>query len=190
MTILLLGSGGREHALAWKMLQSPLCTKLFVAPGNAGTETIATNINLNPNDFQAVKELVLQEHVNLVVVGPEDPLVAGIFDFFQTDEKLQAIPVIGPSQLGAQLEGSKEFAKEFLVKHRIPTAAYDSFTKESVEKGCRFLETLSPPYVLKADGLAAGKGVLIINDLKEAQDELRNMLVHSKFGLASAKVVI
>ena len=190
MTILLLGSGGREHALAWKMLQSPLCTKLFVAPGNAGTETIATNINLNPNDFQAVKELVLLEHVNLVVVGPEDPLVAGIFDFFQTDEKLQAIPVIGPSQLGAQLEGSKEFAKEFLVKHRIPTAAYDSFTKESVEKGCRFLETLSPPYVLKADGLAAGKGVLIINDLKEAQDELRNMLVHSKFGLASAKVVI
>ena len=190
MTILLLGSGGREHALAWKMLQSPLCTKLFVAPGNAGTETIATNINLNPNDFQAVKELVLQEHVNLVVVGPEDPLVAGIFDFFQTDEKLQAIPVIGPSQLGAQLEGSKEFAKEFLVKHRIPTAAYDSFTKETVEKGCRFLETLSPPYVLKADGLAAGKGVLIINDLKEAQDELRNMLVHSKFGLASAKVVI
>ncbi len=190
MTILLLGSGGREHALAWKMLQSPLCTKLFVAPGNAGTETIATNINLNPNDFQAVKELVLQEHVNLVVVGPEDPLVAGIFDFFQTDEKLHAIPVIGPSQLGAQLEGSKEFAKEFLVKHRIPTAAYDSFTKESVEKGCRFLETLSPPYVLKADGLAAGKGVLIINDLKEAQDELRNMLVHSKFGLASAKVVI
>ena len=190
MTILLLGSGGREHALAWKMLQSPLCTKLFVAPGNAGTETIATNINLNPNDFQAVKELVLLEHVNLVVVGPEDPLVAGIFDFFQTDEKLHAIPVIGPSQLGAQLEGSKEFAKEFLVKHRIPTAAYDSFTKESVEKGCRFLETLSPPYVLKADGLAAGKGVLIINDLKEAQDELRNMLVHSKFGLASAKVVI
>ena len=190
MTILLLGSGGREHALAWKMLQSPLCTKLFVAPGNSGTETIATNINLNPNDFQAVKELVLQEHVNLVVVGPEDPLVAGIFDFFQTDEKLHAIPVIGPSQLGAQLEGSKEFAKEFLVKHRIPTAAYDSFTKESVEKGCRFLETLSPPYVLKADGLAAGKGVLIINDLKEAQDELRNMLVHSKFGLASAKVVI
>ena len=190
MTILLLGSGGREHALAWKMLQSPLCTKLFVAPGNAGTETIATNINLNPNDFQAVKELVLQEHVNLVVVGPEDPLVAGIFDFFQTDEKLHAIPVIGPSQLGAQLEGSKEFAKEFLVKHRIPTAAYDSFTKETVEKGCRFLETLSPPYVLKADGLAAGKGVLIINDLKEAQDELRNMLVHSKFGLASAKVVI
>jgi len=190
MTILLLGSGGREHALAWKMLQSPLCKKLFVAPGNAGTETIATNININPNDFQAVKELVLQEHINLVVVGPEDPLVAGIFDFFQNDEKLQAIPVIGPSQLGAQLEGSKEFAKEFLVKHRIPTAAYDSFTKETVEKGCRFLETLSPPYVLKADGLAAGKGVLIIHDIKEAQDELRNMLVHSKFGLASAKVVI
>jgi len=190
MTILLLGSGGREHALAWKMLQSTSCKKLFVAPGNAGTETIAINININPNDFQAVKELVLQKQINLVVVGPEDPLVAGIFDFFQKDEVLKTIPVIGPSQLGAQLEGSKEFAKEFLVKHRIPTAAYDSFTKETVEKGCRFLETLTPPYVLKADGLAAGKGVLIINNLKEAQGELRNMLVHSKFGLASAKVVI
>jgi phosphoribosylamine--glycine ligase len=190
MTILLLGSGGREHALAWKMLQSPLCTKLFVAPGNAGTDAIATNVNINPTDFEAIKKLVVSEQIEMVVVGPEDPLVAGIFDFFQTDNQLQSIPVIGPSKLGAQLEGSKEFAKEFMVKHRIPTAAYDSFTKETVEKGCRFLETLQPPYVLKADGLAAGKGVLILQDLKEAQQELRNMLVGAKFGQASSKVVI
>ena len=156
MTILLLGSGGREHALAWKMLQSPQCTNLFVAPGNAGTDAIATNVNINPTDFEAIKKVVLTENIDMVVVGPEDPLVHGIFDFFKNDEKLQSIPVIGPSKLGAQLEGSKEFAKEFMVKHRIPTAAYDSFTKETVEKGCRFLETLQPPYVLKADGLAAG----------------------------------
>ncbi len=190
MTILLLGSGGREHALAWKMLQSPQCTNLFVAPGNAGTDAIATNVNINPTDFEAIKKLVLTENIDMVVVGPEDPLVHGIFDFFKNDEKLQSIPVIGPSKLGAQLEGSKEFAKEFMVKHRIPTAAYDSFTKETVEKGCRFLETLQPPYVLKADGLAAGKGVLILQDLKEAQQELRNMLVDAKFGQASSKVVI
>ena len=190
MTILLLGSGGREHALAWKMLQSPLCTKLFVAPGNAGTDAIATNVTISPTDFEAIKKLVLAEQIEMVVVGPEDPLVAGIFDFFQNDNQLKSIPVIGPSKLGAQLEGSKEFAKEFMVKHRIPTAAYDSFTKETVEKGCRFLETLQPPYVLKADGLAAGKGVLILQDLKEAQQELRNMLVDAKFGQASSKVVI
>jgi phosphoribosylamine--glycine ligase len=190
MTILLLGSGGREHALAWKMLQSPLCSQLFVAPGNAGTEDIATNINISPTDFEAIKKFVIQEQVKMIVVGPEDPLVKGIYDFFQNDELLKGIPVIGPSKLGAQLEGSKEFAKEFLVKHKIPTAAYDSFTKETVEKGCKFLETLEPPYVLKADGLAAGKGVLIIQDLKEAQLELRNMLVNEKFGEASSKVVI
>lgn len=190
MTILLLGSGGREHALAWKMLQSTQCTNLFVAPGNAGTDAIATNVNINPTDFEAIKKLVLTENIDMVVVGPEDPLVHGIFDFFKNDEKLQSVPVIGPSKLGAQLEGSKEFAKEFMVKHRIPTAAYDSFTKETVEKGCRFLETLQPPYVLKADGLAAGKGVLILQDLKEAQQELRNMLVGAKFGQASSKVVI
>lgn len=190
MTILLLGSGGREHALAWKMLQSSQCTNLFVAPGNAGTDAIATNVNINPTDFEAIKKLVLTENIDMVVVGPEDPLVHGIFDFFKSDEKLQSVPVIGPSKLGAQLEGSKEFAKEFMVKHRIPTAAYDSFTKETVEKGCRFLETLQPPYVLKADGLAAGKGVLILQDLKEAQQELRNMLVGAKFGQASSKVVI
>jgi len=190
MTILLLGSGGREHAFAWKMLQSPLCTKLFVAPGNAGTESIATNVNLKITDFGAIKAFALSEKIEMVVVGPEDPLVKGIFDFFQNDSDLKHIPVIGPSKKGAQLEGSKEFAKEFLVKHNIPTAGYDSFTKETVEAGCTFLETLQPPYVLKADGLAAGKGVLIIQDLAEAKEELRNMLVHSKFGEASSKVVI
>ena len=190
MTILLLGSGGREHALAWKMLQSPKCSKLFVAPGNAGTSAIAKNVALNISDFEAIKTFAIQEKVELVVVGPEDPLVLGIYDFFKSDATLNHIPVIGPSKLGAQLEGSKEFAKEFLVKNNIPTAAYASFTKETVEKGCEFLETLQPPFVLKADGLAAGKGVLIIQDLEEAKTELRNMLVHQKFGNASAKVVI
>lgn len=190
MTILLLGSGGREHAFAWKMTQSPLCEKLFVVPGNAGTAAIAENVAISATDFEAVKALVLKENISLVVVGPEDPLVKGIYDYFKNDESLKNIPVIGPSQLGAQLEGSKEFAKEFLMKHKIPTAAYDSFTAETVEKGCEFLETLQPPYVLKADGLAAGKGVLIIQDLEEAKTELRNMLVHAKFGTASSKVVI
>ena len=190
MTILLLGSGGREHALAWKMLQSNKCSKLFVAPGNAGTSQIATNVSLNILDFDAIKTFALNEKVDMVVVGPEDPLVHGIYDFFKNDAQLNHIPVIGPSKVGAQLEGSKEFAKEFLIKHKIPTAAYDSFTKETVEEGCHFLETLQPPYVLKADGLAAGKGVLIIQDLEEAKSELRNMLVHEKFGTASAKVVI
>lgn len=190
MTILLLGSGGREHALAWKMLQSPKCSKLFVAPGNAGTDQIATNCSLDILDFDSIKSLVLQEKVEMVVVGPEDPLVQGIYDFFKNDETLKNIPVIGPSKVGAQLEGSKEFAKEFLIRHHIPTAAYDSFTAATVEKGYEFLETLQPPYVLKADGLAAGKGVLIIQDLAEAKEELRNMLVHAKFGKASKKVVI
>ncbi|SHG51829.1 phosphoribosylamine--glycine ligase [Flavobacterium defluvii] len=190
MTILLLGSGGREHAFAWKMTQSPLCDKLFVVPGNAGTAAIAENVAISATDFEAVKALVLKENISLVVVGPEDPLVKGIYDYFKNDESLKHIPVIGPSKLGAQLEGSKEFAKEFLMKHNIPTAAYDSFTAETVEEGCKFLETLQPPYVLKADGLAAGKGVLIIQDLEEAKTELRNMLVHAKFGTASSKVVI
>ena len=190
MTILLLGYGGREHALAWKMLQSPKCSKLFVAPGNAGTSAIAKNVALNISDFEAIKTFAIQEKVELVVVGPEDPLVLGIYDFFKSDATLNHIPVIGPSKVGAQLEGSKEFAKEFLVKNNIPTAAYASFTKETVEKGCEFLETLQPPFVLKADGLAAGKGVLIIQDLEEAKTELRNMLLHQKFGSASAKVVI
>ncbi len=190
MTILLLGSGGREHALAWKMLQSSKCSKLFVAPGNAGTGSIATNISMQPTDFESIKKFVILEKVEMVVVGPEDPLVAGIFDFFKKDEVLKSIPVIGPSKEGAKLEGSKEYAKEFLIKHRVPTAAYDSFTAETVEKGCKFLETLSPPYVLKADGLAAGKGVVILHDLADAKNELRNMLVHQKFGNASLKVVI
>lgn len=190
MNILLLGSGGREHALAWKMLQSNKCKNLYVAPGNAGTSQIATNIELDPNDFEAVKNAVLQNKINMVVVGPEDPLVKGIYDFFKNDADLSQIPVIGPSKVGAQLEGSKEFAKQFLVKNNIPTARYESFTAETVEKGCKFLETLDAPYVLKADGLAAGKGVLILNDLEEAKAELRSMLVDAKFGNASSKVVI
>jgi len=190
MNILLLGSGGREHAFAWKMIQSPLCDTLFVAPGNAGTAQIAKNIDISATDFEAIKALVIKENIEMVVVGPEDPLVKGVYDFFLNDEALKNIPVIGPSKIGATLEGSKEFAKEFLMKHNIPTAAYDSFTAETVEKGCDFLETLQPPYVLKADGLAAGKGVLIIQDLAEAKTELRNMLVNQKFGAASAKVVI
>ena len=190
MIILLLGSGGREHALASKMLQSSKCSKLFVAPGNAGTAAIATNISIAVTDFNAIKSIVLKEKIEMVVVGPEDPLVLGIFDFFKNDSELMHIPVIGPSKAGAQLEGSKEFAKQFMVKHKIPTAAYESFTAATVEKGCEFLETLQSPYVLKADGLAAGKGVLILNDLEEAKIELRNMLVHAKFGNASAKVVI
>jgi phosphoribosylamine--glycine ligase len=190
MTILLLGSGGREHALAWKMLQSSKTSKLFVAPGNAGTATVATNVSLDILNFEDIKAFVLQEKVKMIVVGPEDPLVHGIYDFFKNDSDVNHIPVIGPSKIGAQLEGSKEFAKEFLVKHNIPTAAYDSFTAETVEKGCDFLETLQPPYVLKADGLAAGKGVLILSDLEEAKAELQNMLVGAKFGQASSKVVI
>ena len=190
MTILLLGSGGREHALAWKMIQSSKCTKLFVAPGNAGTASIATNVELNILDFDAIKLFVINNQISMVVVGPEDPLVNGIYDFFKNDPLLVKVPVIGPSKKGAQLEGSKEFAKQFLVKNNIPTAAYNSFTAQTVTEGCAFLETLSPPFVLKADGLAAGKGVLIIQDLAEAQTELKNMLVHAKFGNASAKVVI
>ena len=190
MNILLLGSGGREHAFAWKMTQSALCSQLFVAPGNAGTAKIATNVAMNPNDFETVKQFVLANAIEMVVVGPEDPLVNGIYDFFKNDNQISHIPVIGPSKLGAQLEGSKEFAKEFLVKNNIPTAKYESFTSETVGNGYAFLETLSPPYVLKADGLAAGKGVVILNDLQEAKDELKAMLVDAKFGLASAKVVI
>lgn len=190
MTILLLGSGGREHALAWKLLQSSKCTHLFVAPGNAGTAAIATNIAIEVTDFEAIKQFVLQHQVEMVVVGPEDPLVLGIYDFFRNDQQLINIPVIGPSKKGAQLEGSKEFAKQFLVKNNIPTAQYQSFTKDTIETGCEFLTTLQPPYVLKADGLAAGKGVLILQDLANAQQELRNMLVDAKFGDASSKVVI
>ncbi|WP_339916165.1 phosphoribosylamine--glycine ligase [Yeosuana marina] len=190
MNILILGSGGREHTFAWKIAQSPLCENLFVAPGNSGTSSIATNVNIGVSDFKAIKELVLEKDITMVVVGPEDPLVQGVHDFFLNDEALKHIAVIGPQKKAAELEGSKEFAKEFLYRHNIPTAAYESFTKETVEKGYTFLETLHPPYVLKADGLAAGKGVVILNDLEEAKAELKSMLVDAKFGQASTKVVI
>ncbi|MCF8274482.1 MAG: phosphoribosylamine--glycine ligase [Flavobacteriaceae bacterium] len=190
MNILILGSGGREHTFAWKIAQSPLCKNLFVAPGNSGTSEIATNVNISVTDFQSIKELVLQKHIDMVVVGPEDPLVLGVHDFFLNDKHLKHVSVIGPQKKAAQLEGSKEFAKEFLFRHNIPTAAYESFTAETVKKGYLFLETLKPPYVLKADGLAAGKGVVILNDLEEAKAELKSMLVDAKFGQASTKVVI
>lgn len=190
MRILLLGSGGREHAMAHKLIQSERCEVLFVAPGNAGTQNIATNIAIGVNDFENIKTFCLQNTIDMVVVGPEDPLVNGIYDFFKNDAFLQHIQVIGPSKKGAQLEGSKEFAKEFLVKNNIPTAGYGSFTKENIAEGFAFLDSLNPPYVLKADGLAQGKGVLILEDLQEAKDELSKMLVDAKFGTASAKVVI
>ncbi len=190
MNILVLGSGGREHTFAWKLAQSSRCKAIFVAPGNSGTEAIATNLNIGVTDFEAIKSAVLEHKIDLVVVGPEDPLVQGVHDFFLQDEALKNVSVIGPQKAAAELEGSKEFAKEFMVRHNIPTAAYESFTKANVEDGYKFLETLSAPYVLKADGLAAGKGVLILNDLQEAKDELKSMLVDSKFGEASTKVVI
>jgi phosphoribosylamine--glycine ligase len=190
MNILLLGSGGREHAFAHKLIQSPQCDNLFVAPGNAGTAAIAKNLDISVTNFQAIKDTVLTHQINMVVVGPEDPLVNGIYDYFLKDDLLKDIPVIGPSKEGAQLEGSKDYAKEFMFRHNIPTAAYESFTAATVEKGHGFLETLNPPYVLKADGLAAGKGVLIINDLTEAKEELTNMLTNKKFGEASTTVVI
>jgi len=190
MNILIIGGGGREHTIAWKLAQSPNCGKLFVAPGNAGTHEIATNLALDVTDFESIKQAVLDNSVQMVIVGPEDPLVNGIHDFFLADAQLQGITVVGPQQAAATLEGSKEFAKEFMKAHNIPTAQYASFTAETVEEGCRFLETMKSPYVLKADGLAAGKGVLIIEDLAEAQDELRQMLVGKKFGAASQKVVI
>ena len=190
MNILLLGSGGREHAFAHKLIQSPQCDNLFVAPGNAGTAAIAKNLDLSVTNFQAIKDTVLTHQINMVVVGPEDPLVNGIYDYFLKDDLLKDIPVIGPSKEGAQLEGSKDYAKQFMFRHNIPTAAYESFTAATVEKGHDFLETLNPPYVLKADGLAAGKGVLIINDLTEAKEELTNMLTNKKFGEASTTVVI
>ena len=190
MNVLILGSGGREHAFAWKISQSSLCKKLFIAPGNAGTTQVGTNVNIGVNDFEKIKELCISEQVSMIVVGPEDPLVNGIYDFFNEDESLQNITVIGPSKKGAQLEGSKEFSKKFMIKHNIPTAAYQSFTKDTLEEGYQFLETLSAPYVLKADGLAAGKGVLIPETLKEAKESLKEMLADAKFGDASSKVVI
>lgn len=190
MNILILGSGGREHTFAWKIAQSPLCKQLFVAPGNSGTAGIATNVNISVDDFAAIKELVLSKTIDMVVVGPEDPLVNGIHDYFLNDKAIKHVKVIGPQKQASQLEGSKEFAKEFLYRHNIPTAAYQSFTKHNVDKGYAFLETLKPPYVLKADGLAAGKGVVILNNIEEAKAELKSMLVEAKFGQASTKVVI
>jgi phosphoribosylamine--glycine ligase len=190
MNVLVLGSGGREHALSWKIAQSSLCEKLFIAPGNAGTSEVGENVNISVTDFESIKTFVIENEIDMLVVGPEDPLVKGIYDFFQNDEVLSEVCVIGPSKEGAQLEGSKEYSKQFMQRHEIPTAAYDSFTKDSLNEGYDFLETLSPPYVLKADGLAAGKGVLIINDLEEAKRELKAMLADAKFGDASSKVVI
>ncbi|MBR4130014.1 MAG: phosphoribosylamine--glycine ligase [Bacteroidaceae bacterium] len=189
MKILLLGSGGREHALAWKISQSPKCEKLYIAPGNAGTRSVGENVNLKVNDFEGIKDFCLNEGINMVVVGPEDPLVNGIYDFFKNDELLKSIPVIGPSKKGAVLEGSKDFAKGFMQRHQIPTAAYKTFTGETLDEGKAFLRTLQPPYVLKADGLCAGKGVLILPTLEEAEKELEEML-GGMFGGASSRVVI
>ena len=190
MNILILGSGGREHAFTLKIKESPLCNKLFVAPGNAGISEIATCVDLSVIDFESIKSFVLNENIQMVVVGPEDPLVNGIYDYFKNDDLLKDIAVIGPSKEGAQLEGSKDFAKIFLEENHIPTARYKSFNASTLNQGYAFLESLSPPYVLKADGLAAGKGVVILDDLIEAKAELKRMLADQKFGKASEKVVI
>lgn len=189
MNVLLLGSGGREHALAWKMAQSPLLDTLYIAPGNAGTAQVGINLSLSATDFEAVKDAVKQYNIGLVVVGPEDPLVKGVHDFFLNDAELKTIPVIGPQKYAATLEGSKEFAKNFMNRHNIPTAKHFTVTAENIEQGFDFLSQQTAPYVLKADGLAAGKGVLILNNLDEAKSELQNML-NGKFGSASATVVL
>tara|TARA_R110001583_G_scaffold1342_2_gene11022 strand:+ start:18076 stop:19347 length:1272 start_codon:yes stop_codon:yes gene_type:complete len=189
MKVLVLGSGGREHAFAWKIAQSDKLEKLYVAPGNAGTEELAENVNIDPNDFEKVRTFVLDKAIDMVIVGPEDPLVNGIHDFFLADEKLKQVAVIGPEKAAAQMEGSKDFAKDFMARHKIPTAQYRSITYENLEEGYHFLETLKSPYVLKADGLAAGKGVLIIEDLDEAKNSLKEM-IGGMFGAASATVVI
>ncbi|MEK9958342.1 MAG: phosphoribosylamine--glycine ligase [Flavobacteriaceae bacterium] len=190
MNILVIGSGGREHTFCWKLAQSPLCSRLFAAPGNAGTAHIATNLAIGVTDFEQIKKAVIDHRIDMVIVGPEAPLVDGIHDFFLADATLKNVPVVGPQKAAAALEGSKEFAKAFMQRHGIPTARYASFTKETAEEGCKYLTTMQPPYVLKADGLAAGKGVLIISDLAEAQKALREMLIDQKFGAASEKVVI
>lgn len=189
MNILLIGSGGREHALAWKMSQSSKLDKLFVAPGNAGTALHGTNVDISPDDFEKIGSFALSNNIDMVVVGPEDPLVKGIADFFEADQQLKGISVIGPSKKGAMLEGSKDFAKAFMIRHHIPTARHKSVTFQQVTDGIRFLDTLKPPYVLKADGLAAGKGVLIIDNIQDAKEELHNML-QGKFGEAGKTVVI
>lgn len=190
MRVLLLGSGGRENAIAWKMAQSSHLDQLFIAPGNAGTRNFGTNVAIGVNDFEAIKTFVLTNEIDMVVVGPEDPLVNGIADFFLADEQLNSVPVIGPNKVAAQLEGSKDFAKAFMARHHIPTAKYATFTKDTLEEGYKFLQSLKAPYVLKADGLAAGKGVLILDTLEEAKAELKSMLADAKFGDASSRVVI
>jgi len=190
MNVLILGSGGREHALAWKISQSPLLTKLFTAPGNAGTGQLGENVEISLSDFSAIKNCVLESDINMVIVGPEAPLVDGVYDFFKSDEKLNSIPIIGPSQKAALLEGSKDFAKEFMSKYTIPTAKYKTFDIQNIEEATTFLNTLNPPYVLKADGLAAGKGVLILESYEEAIQQLEEMIKDAKFGDASKKVVI
>ncbi|WP_419699804.1 phosphoribosylamine--glycine ligase [Mucilaginibacter sp. NFX135] len=190
MNILILGSGGRESAFAWKIAQSPKCQNLFIAPGNAGTTQYGTNVNLKVTDFEGIKTFVLSNDINLVLVGPEEPLVKGVHDFFLNDEQLKSIPVVGPQQEAAQLEGSKDFSKQFMEKHNIPTAAYKTFTKDTLQEGLTYLATAGLPVVLKADGLAAGKGVLICTTLEEAQLELTEMLAEAKFGEASSRVVI
>jgi len=190
MNVLVLGSGGREHAISWKLAQSPKLSKLFVAPGNAGTREVAENLNIDVNDFNGIKKAVLNNNINLVIVGPEDPLVNGVVDFFLEDPEIQNIPVIGPQAEAAQLEGSKEYSKRFMQRNNVPTAGYESFTKTTLDDGFKYLENQKPPYVLKADGLAAGKGVVILNDLNAAKEELKAMLEDAKFGKASSKVVI
>lgn len=190
MNVLILGSGGREHAISWKLAQSPKLSKLFVAPGNAGTTDVATNLNIGVNDFEGIKKAVLDNNIDLIIVGPEDPLVNGVVDFFLKDEEVKHVHVIGPQAEAAQLEGSKEFSKRFMQRNNVPTAGYESFTKDTLEDGYKYLETQKPPFVLKADGLAAGKGVVILEDLDEAKDELKAMLADAKFGDASSKVVI
>ena len=190
MKILLLGAGGREHALAWKIAQSSILDELFIAPGNAGTRQYGKNVVLSPVDFEGIKEFVLKNNIDMVVVGPEEPLVLGIYDFFQADDSIRHCAIIGPSKEGAKLEGSKNYAKEFMARHRIPTAKYGTFTSATLAEGIAFLGEMKAPYVLKADGLAAGKGVLIINDLATAIKELTSMLVDERFGKASEKVVI
>lgn len=190
MRILLLGSGGREHAFAWKIAQSSALDELFIAPGNAGTRLHGKNVDINPNDFPAIKTFVLENNINMVVVGPEDPLVNGIVDFFEADDAIKNVPLIGPNAQAAQLEGSKDFAKQFMARHSIPTAKYGTFTKDTLDAGYAFLEKMKAPYVLKADGLAAGKGVLILDNLPEAKKELKSMLADAKFGDASSSVVI
>ncbi len=190
MKILLLGSGGREHTFAWKLAASPLLTKLFIAPGNAGTALHGVNVNLQPTDFEGIHTFVINNHIDLVLVGPEDPLVLGIHDYFLAHEDIKNIPVIGPQKDGAQLEGSKDFAKAFMISNNIPTAAYKTFNKENIQDAYQFIDQLNAPYVLKADGLAAGKGVVILHDASEAKAELKRMLIDNKFGTAGNKVVI